>query len=205
MAYPRARRATPSEPLGTAGAAARRSQLFLLPSIAINFAFNGGVWVYLQQVGEQSHIAARVVSGTLSAGMFSALAATIGIVLLGGRAGRGAPLTVANLLLVGSTLMLIRIGSSWSFVLTVVLFHIGIAAVSPYYLAALARYDTSGRAALRGVAAISIGYSVGPWLFSLLVSSQGFAATMVISAVMFALCSLLVIAAKVDAAVELQQ
>jgi len=204
VGFPRTRQAAAAEAAGSSGVAAKRSQVFLLPSMALNFAFNGGVWVYLQQVGEQSHIAAGVVSATLSIGMFSALAVTVGIALLGGRAGRAIPLFLAHAVLVFSTLMLMGITSPWSFVLAVVLFHVGIAAVGPYYLAALARYDQSGRSAVRGVTAMNIGYSLGPWLLALLVSRQGFAATIVTAAIVFAFCGLLVAGARVDARVELQ-
>jgi predicted MFS family arabinose efflux permease len=196
--FPRAKRANTSGPVGSAGPAVKRAQLFLLPSIVLNFAFNGGVWVYLEQVGEQAHIATDVVSVILSIGMFSALAVTVGIALLGGRGGRAVPLMLAHAILLVSTLMLIGTQSSWGFALAVVLFHIGVAAVGPYYLAALARLDLSGHSAVRGVAAMNIGYSLGPWLLALLVSTQGFAVTIVIAAAMFALCGLLNVAAQVD-------
>jgi predicted MFS family arabinose efflux permease len=188
--YPRVLNSTSAVLLGsdTDVRLEKREQRLLLPAVAINFAFNGGVWVYLGRAGQLAHITPTDTSVILSAGMFSALAVTIGIGLIGNRFGRFVPIAFAHICLILGALMLIRIPSLYWFVVAVVIFHVGLATVSPYFLAALASVDPSGRPALMGVAAMNIGYSVGPWLLSVLVERTSYAATMACSAGVFAVC-----------------
>jgi predicted MFS family arabinose efflux permease len=171
---------------------ANRRQRFLLPSVAINFAFNGGLWVYLEQAGQHANIEVTHVSVILSAGMLSALGVTVAIGLIGHRFGRWRPLVMAHICLLVGTLLLIGNPSIYGFCVAVVIFHIGLAIVSPYFLAELAAMEPSGRPALKGVAAMNIGYSVGPWLVSALVERFGYNAALVCSAGMFTVCLILV-------------
>jgi predicted MFS family arabinose efflux permease len=170
---------------------AGREQRFLLPSVAINFALNGGLWVYLEQAGQHAHIGSIHVSVILSAGMLSALGVTLAIGLIGHRFGRWRPLAMAHICLLVGTLMLVGHPSTYGFSVAVIIFHVGLAIVSPFYLAALAATEPSGRPALKGVAAMNIGYSVGPWLVSTLMEKIGYNSTMLWSAGMFIVCLIL--------------
>ena len=137
----------------------------------------------------------KVVLGAaviLSAGMLSALGVTVAIGLIGHRFGRWRPLVMAHICLLVGTLLLIGNPSIYGFCVAVVIFHIGLAIVSPYFLAELAAMEPSGRPALKGVAAMNIGYSVGPWLVSALVERFGYNAALVCSAGMFTVCLILV-------------
>lgn len=201
-AYPRRQRTAPPE-TGAAVVSSSGPSLLgqapLLASMAINFAFNSGVWVYLGQAGQRALVDATTTSLILSAGMSLALIATVVIALVGNRFGRRGPLLLGHIFLVAGVLALITGASPIAFTLAVALFHIGIATVPPYYLATLAAADARGQAAVRGVVAMNLGYGAGPWLLSTLMASNGFPATMVMSALAFGLCALLATATRLTA------
>jgi predicted MFS family arabinose efflux permease len=169
-----------------------RHEALLLGSIVGNFAFNGGVWVYLEEAGRHAMINLARISLVLSAGMFVALAVSIAIAVAKGGTRRFSLLMLAHGCLVVSTLLIVLLPTLRGFSIGVVLFHVGIAMVSPYFLALLADKDHTGHAAVRGIAAMNVGYSIGPWLLSLLVASAGYDLTMQLAACAFACCAILV-------------
>lgn len=163
-------------------------RIALLFALALNFALNGGVWVYLERAGGHAGISAAAISGLLSAGMFVALGTTLAIAFVADRGGRMAVIVLAHAMLAASTFMLVfDRGVGW-YAGAVILFHIALAVVSPYLLAALALADRSGRIMLRGVAAINVGYSVAPLLFTTMVVSLGAGSALAVSAAVFILC-----------------
>lgn len=163
-------------------------EALLLGGLWLNFALNGGVWVYLERAGETAGISLQTVSALLGGGMFVALIATLVIAFARDQHGPRRRIVFSHTLLVLSTFMLVfPLGIFW-FASAVVLFHIAIAVVPPCLLAALALADPSGRSAMRGVVAINLGYCVAPIFFTSIVVWIGEASALVISAIAFGLC-----------------
>lgn len=172
----------------------RRYRLaLLLISVVINFGFNGGLWTFLDQLGQRAAIESARTSLILSAGMLTALGITAAVGVVGDRLGRLGPLAFAHLALIASSLTLL---SRSSFAAAVIVFHIGLALVGPFYFASLAAIKPSQHSVLCGVAAMNIGFSIGPWVLAVLVDHAGYSALLTAAAALFAVSLLLVLMAK---------
>lgn len=163
----------------------------LLVAIALNFLFNGGVWVYLERVGQWAGFDATRIAALLGLGMFVALASTVALAIVGSRVRTLWPVLCGHMALIIATAALLGIdGWAW-FAGAILLFHMGMALLPPAMLAILAIIDPSGRSALQGMVAINIGYAVGPQVYSWVVALYGFTVSLGVAITVFGISLLL--------------
>lgn len=176
------------------GSLGRYSLALLLASMVMNFTLNGGLWIFLDQIGQHAGLEHARVAVILGAGMFAALGVTAAVGVFGNRFGRLRSLLFAHACLAAGSLILL-VPALLPFTCAVIVFHVGLAVISPYYLASLAAIKPSQRSVLCGVAAMNLGFTIGPWVVSMLVDAVGYSAVLTLGTVLFGVSLALVLMA----------
>ncbi len=166
--------------------------LLLLGAVTINFICNGGIWVYAERIGAGTGISSDNLGLLLSAAMLCGLLGSALVSVIGDKAGRLGPITIAHIALVGSMIWLYAKPQAWGFFGAIAVLNIAITVLTPYILAQLAQADDTGRSVVLGTVAFSMGYGLGPGAISLLLKGNDFTFAFIISAIGFIISLLMI-------------
>lgn len=137
----------------------------LLYNIAI-----GMVWVYLFLVGVQAGMGEQEVANALTISQFLGVAGALLASVLQYRFGRNLPIFLGVWGGAYGVFLLTGVIDATAYWLGVCAFNLLWNLTVPYMLAILARFDDAGRFVSQGVAIQFLGYAVGPYIASQLVS-----------------------------------
>ncbi len=169
--------------------------LLLMLSLFLNYVGNGGVWVYMDRVGAAFGLDESTRGFYLAIGMLAGLAGSAAALYFTDRTRRLTALVIGNLLLALSYLLPLWPGRAIpAFVAAALLLNVAVTFFTPFYLAALARTDTTGRNVALGILAFGLGYGIGPAALSPFITDSGFA-PMLLVALGTALLSLVLVVA----------
>jgi predicted MFS family arabinose efflux permease len=153
--------------------ASRAGGLLILFALLVNYAFNGGIWIYFERIGFALHMEPDQLGLVLSVGTLLGLLGSLASVALGTRLGRFFPIAIGHVLSMVSV-GLLQGASIGGFYAAAALLNVAITLLTPYCLGALALTDRDGRMALLGTFALLAGYGLGPALISTLLRGQDF-------------------------------
>lgn len=153
--------------------AARAGGSLILLALLVNYAFNGGIWMYFERIGSALRMGPEQLGLVLSAGTLLGLLGSLVSVALGTRLGRFVPIAIGHVLSMVSVALL-QGGSMGGFYAAAALLNVAITLLTPYCLGELALTDRDGRMALLGTFALLAGYGLGPALISTLLRGQDF-------------------------------
>lgn len=182
-AYPRHR----LEAAGASGAGDRASSARLSPALLVvvavllaslfaNYLSNGGVWVYLERIGEAMAIGAESRGLLLAVGMACGVLGSLAALLCADRLNRWLWIAVGQLLLLGSYAVLLAGATPGAFLAAAILLNVAVTFYTPFYLSQLSAIDPSGRSATIGMMTFGFGYGLGPALLALFLDEGRFAA-----------------------------
>lgn len=151
----------------------------------------GGLWAFLERIGDSAGYSAQEIGNTLAVGGLIGGLGAVAALLLGLRVGRLLPLLIS---LGAMTLsgMLFAYSTSWSsFLVAILLFNFFWNFILPYLMGAIAMADRSGRSMVMIPAAQGLGLALGPALTGWFIVGSGYAQAGQVSAIVFIACLLL--------------
>lgn len=173
----------------------RPSVIILLLALFLSFVCNGGVWTYAERIGLQTGASSERLGLALALAMGAGLIGTLIVSILGNRIGRLAPIVVNLVLLTGAMGWLYLGPGLLGFFGAATLFNIASAAVTPYVLAALAMWDSTGRAAVVGTFTYILGWALGPGVISFTLADARFTTAFILAGAGFMISALLTVIA----------
>lgn len=167
-------RETPGERPSVFSAPNRAFALIAMAGLFIFEVGQGGVWMFIAQIGEHTGLTeyevGNVISGTSLAGLTGGVVAT----WLGGRFGRKWPIVVGLGLNVTAAVGIAVTESSTSYVTFNLLWNAAYYFVVPYLMGAMAAMDDLGRWVVASDGAWTLGDAAGPALAGTLVEWGGY-------------------------------
>ncbi len=169
----------------------RRTMLgiFLIVSLFINYTGNGGLWIYWERIGNNLQIDVASRSIALSLGLLSGIAGAVACTVMTRIVTRFTGILVGHLVLAMGYALPLLSHQLWAYGGGAALLNAAVAFLTPFYFAAIAEADESGRMVTAALSATGIGYSVGPMLL-LPFASQPSVAPLLIAALATAFASL---------------
>ncbi len=162
----------------------------------------GGFWPFVNQLGLERGLSAATVSSILAGSqVWGALGALIPL-LLGILWGRAIPIACALLLMAGCllSLALLSPGSTFVYAFAVQAYMAAWLVFFPYMMGVMAELDPKGRLASLNYTLQNFGFTAGPALAGLLISSGGYNTLLWIGMICHLLCLVLMgpVAWKID-------
>lgn len=141
-----------------------------IASIFIYFVAQGIVWVYLFAIGISGGGTIQHVANALTASQFAGVAGGLTAATLAHRVGRTIPLTLSILASFAPLFFLLGHMGIIVFTIAVCVYNYGWNVANPYYMAAMASFDRTGRVVVYAVAGQMLGLAVGPWIAARVIS-----------------------------------
>jgi predicted MFS family arabinose efflux permease len=161
----------------------RRSATFALLGTACFYFGLGGLWPYMGEIGRHSGLSTERVAGILSIAQLSAAAGSFVPVVLGQRAGRLLPVTIAvGLTFISIVSLLAQFGSASVFAWAAPVFLGGAMLLFGYLMGIIAGVDPSGRISSLSFSIQTISLGLGPAWAGMLATRAGYSAVLWIAA-----------------------
>ena len=148
--------------------------ILLMAANYIYFIGQGGVWSFLERIGQQQAFDLADVASALSLSLISGVAGGFLAGWLDTKWGRLTPLVIAISLAIGSIFLLMFTSDVAMFTLAVCLFNFGNNFGHPYVLGFASNIDKSARLTVLSGALHTGGQATGPLLVGLLVVGQNY-------------------------------
>lgn len=185
-------RATAVEP----GMGTGHLQLLPIGLLACMILFSmglGGLWAFLERIGDSAGYSAQEVGNTLALGGLIGGLGAVAAFVLGLRYGRLLPLLVSLFAITVSSVVF-TVASSWSgFLTAVLLFNFFWNFTLPYLMGAIAMADRSGRSMVVIPAAQGMGLALGPVLTGSFIVGGAYSMAGQVSATVFVACMFLLV------------
>lgn len=184
-------------PVEQADVASDRRSLGLMVLAVLAFALFElavvGLWSYMLRYAELSGLSSASAARVLALSSLCGIPGTVLVLVFGSRYGRWRPLLVSLALYVLPTLVLaLSSASSALLIFGLVLQNIAWAIAVPYFQAVQACLDRSGRLAIWGMLAASVGAGFGPALLGAAIDGGSFAMAFGAAVLMLAVSAMIV-------------
>ena len=152
--------------------------LTVLAAVVLVWLGNNGLWAYVERIGASMAFSVEQISTVLLATSVVALSGPACAQLLGTRRGLLAPIGVSAVLQALGAFALVYGGQLFSFALGSVLYSAAFMFCIPYFKAAMAALDSSGRVVGSGAAVMIVGTAIGPGIYGVILNAGGSYATL---------------------------
>ncbi len=150
----------------------------VLAAVVLIWLGNNGLWAYVERIGASLAFSVEQISMVLLATSVFALSGPACAQLLGSRRGLLAPIGVSALLQAAGAFALVHAGQLFGFALGSILYSAAFMFCVPYFKAAMAALDSSGRIVGSGAALMIVGTAIGPGIFGVILNAGGSYATL---------------------------
>lgn len=171
-------------PLGTAGStgsthrkpsANHAISLLGLTSVTLFFIVQGGIWAYLERIGDYSHLSPDFIGMFLAVSMGISFLGPLTASILSTRFGRLPPFLLTLVFQVGALALLLGNITPWSYAVAASVFVFFWNYINAYQAGAIAAVDASGRYVVIVATASALGLAIGPSLAGPLIGHGGMA------------------------------
>jgi MFS family permease len=146
----------------------------MLLALLLYYAFNSGIWAYIERMGVASGMTPERVGAILGPGMAAAIIGMIAASLLGDRIGYRKPIYIGVAAITIATAAFLGSPSDLQFGIAAAVFNASIPFVTPYMVTILALLVPSGMGVTAANIATITGFSAGPLLISYFVADGRF-------------------------------
>ncbi len=155
------------------GVGRRFKVMTVLAAIILIWLGNNGLWAYVERIGAAMALSVDQISTVLLATSIFALAGPACAQLLGARRGLLTPIGFSVLLQSVGAFALVHGGHLFSFALGSILYSAAFMFCIPYFKAAMAALDSSGRIVGAGAALMIVGTAIGPGIYGIILNAGG--------------------------------
>ncbi len=183
----------PASALPTARGLSAGQTSMALAAMLTYFLGIGTVWAYVSLMGLTTGASEQQVANGLAISQIAGIGGGLTAVVLAAHVHRALPITLA---IIGGIIAMWLLGeatSSLAFAIAVALYVYAWNVTHPYLLAAMASFDASGRVVVYAAALQMLGIAIGPILGAALISQEGYADTLAMGMVLFALSLILIV------------
>ncbi|MDC3015809.1 hypothetical protein OA010_03235, partial [Luminiphilus sp.] len=157
----------------------------LLATFFLHYVCNSGIWTYFERIGVSFGMSAQESGAALGPGMGAGVLGMLLASAMGNRVPAFWPMFWGTVVILLSTLYLMREPTGLAFSLSTALFSASIPFVTPYFVAELSRTIPRGLGVLAANIVTITGFSLGPYLVSLLIHDDDFIPSVLLTAVGF--------------------
>lgn len=178
--------------IAASGKIPRLKIIAVLSGIACFELAAAGVWAFAERIGDFWGLANTEISTALAIATLAGIVGSLLVIFLGTKFGRGISLIFGCGLVTASLIPLtFGIGSYAIYLASLLVFNLAWAYTIPYLQGLQAALDDTGRLAVFGMGVVLLSIALGPYLFSLIISTDDFSAGIYTSIFLFLLVVIL--------------